>query len=135
MYIAGAEEAIAFRDPKRTMTNHFIFRYEGNEYLFEANEFTRGKFNNGDPVPVLFDRSDPADARVYSFSGVWLQHIFWFSIIIFAWIMGGSAILAHNEQLLIGKGWLKAKKTKTGIPPEISHLPAMRKKSRNFQND
>lgn len=135
LFIAGAEESVAYRDVERRMTLHFIFTYNDKEIRFEANEFTSGKFVYGEPVPVLFDADEPENARINSFSGIWGEHIFWHSIIIFAWIMGGSAILAHNEQLLIGKGWLKAKKTKTGTPPETSRLPAVRKKSRNFKNE
>lgn len=132
-FVAMAEETAAYKIRSKGESVFFRFYINGKEHTFEADDFTRGYFSFDTPYPVLFDPDDPQNACIYSFSGIWLKHIFFYSLAAFAWIMCGSAILAHNEELLIGKGWLKSRKTKAA--GSSTNLPAVRKKSRNFKND
>lgn len=132
-YIATASETTAVKIRGRNNSSFFEFTFQHKRYEFEADEFTQGPFILNWKYPVLFDADNPEKACVKNFSGIWSKHIFWYSIIAFAWIMGGSSILAHNEELLIGKGWLKSRKNKAA--GASCNLPAVRKKSRNFKND
>lgn len=109
------------------------FQLNNKTFNFRPNDFTSIEMGYKEYVAVYV----PPKGKpfVKSFSGIFGERIFYFCNIVFAWLLLGSAILAKNEELLIGKGWLKAKKTKTGTTPETSRLPAVRKKSRNFKNE
>lgn len=133
--ISQSEIVIAYRTGGSPAQPYLMFRSGDNEVSFHPNEFTNIKLEYNVPVEVLISPDGDRYPLINSFSGIFGERIFYFCIITFAWLLMGSAILTKNEELLIGKGWLKAKKTKTGTPPETSRLPAVRKKSRNFKND
>jgi hypothetical protein len=133
--ISQSEIVIAINTSGHPESATLVYTIDGKTNYFHPNEFTFTNLRYHEPEEVYIDPLGIRKPFIRSFSGIFGERIFYFCIITFAWLLMGSAILAKNEELLIGKGWLRAKKTNTGTPPETSRLPAVRKKSRNFKND
>lgn len=133
--ISQSEIVMAYRVGGSPGRPYMEYQRNDSTFNFSPHEFTVTELQYNEYIPAYVSSGGTRKPFIKSFSGIFGERIFYFCIITFAWLLLGSAILARNEQLLIGKGWLKAKKTKTGTPPETSHLPAVRKKSRNFKND
>lgn len=133
--ISQSEIVMAYRVGGSPENPYMEYQRNNTTFNFRPHEFSITALQYNEYIPVYISPDGDRKPFIKSFSGIFGERIFYFCIIVFAWLLMGSAILAKNEQLLIGKGWLRAKKTKTGTPPETSRLPAVRKKSRNFKND
>lgn len=136
LYVISQSEIVtAYRIAGSPENPYMEYQRNNTTVNFKPHEFTITELQYNEYIPVYISPEGDRKPFIKSFSGIFGERIFYFCIITFAWLLMGSAILAKNEELLIGKGWLKAKKTNAGTPPETSRLPAVRKKSRNFKND